>query len=354
MKIPYYIFSTGYLHRKHNTLHLEPKKSIDTLYGDKEHAASVMTEQNERSFLPREYLPVHQVESLYCFGETAFSSPVLRLMGREGIPVHFFDFYGMYYGSFYSRESDQSAPVVLSQARHYLDVQRRLKMVRTLVGASLNNMDRLLDCYDTEQCNLTRQRMHIKEMQSDVGAATSIKRIGGAEGFARRCYYAAMKKIVDPVRFEGRVVRPPDCLINALLSFGYALLYTQLTSEAFRAGLSPFISFVHEPRERRCSLSLDLADIFKPLMVDRLVIDLVRQGAITEHTHAQRRNDGVYLTLEGTKIFAARYDQWLRNTLHHPRYKRSVSLRALLRLECTHLAAYIHQGTPYEPCTLWR
>lgn len=353
MKIPYYIFSTGYLHRKQNTFHIEPKETIDDFYAEKEETACVLPEQQEQAFQPKNYLPVHQVEALYCYGETAFSSPALRLAGKEGIPVHFFDFYGKYYGSFFSRESASDAPLVLLQAQHYLNEQLRLKLVTAIVGASVYNMDQLLHYYDSAQCNLTYQRVRIQEMHAEVTTATGLKRIGGAEGFARRCYYAAIKKILAPIPFEGRVVRPPDSLVNAMLSFGYAMLYTQLCSELFRAGLSPYLSVVHEPRERRFSLALDLADIFKPLFVDRLVLKLLQQGVITEQQHSVRQDGGVYLTKEGTQLLTMHYDQEMKHTIYHPRYKRAVSFRTLLRLECLHLAGYLRDGIRYEPCTLW-
>lgn len=353
MKTPYYLFSTSYLQRKQNTLHLQSCVDIDALYEKKEEQAGELLAENERVFSPKSYLPVQQVESLYCFGETAFSSPALRLLGREGIPVHFFDFYGKFYGSFYSRETEASAPVILQQAVHYTTPALRLKLVSAIVQASLRAMNRLLQEYDTNELPLTAQRVRIEEMQQEVQTATGIKRIGGAEGFARRCYYEGLRKILHPIPFASRIVRPPDSPVNALLSYGYALLYAQLCSELFRSGLSPVISYVHEPRERRFSLALDLADIFKPLVIDRLVLRLLKKGILNTQQHFEQREGGVYCTKEGTMLFTKQWEEYRKQTLYHPRYKRNVSLLTLLRLECLHLALYLKNKQPYQPCSLW-
>ena len=94
----------------------------------------------------------------------------------------------------------------------------------------------------------------------------------GVEGNIRKQYYAAWNIIINQeISFEKRVMHPPDNMINSLISFVNTLIYTKVLGELYRTQLNPTISYLHEPGERRFSLSLDLAEVFKPLIGDRLI-----------------------------------------------------------------------------------
>ncbi len=99
--------------------------------------------------------------------------------------------------------------------------------------------------------------------------------------------------------FEKREKHPPSNPMNALISFGNSLLYTTILSECYRTQLNPTISYLHEPRERRFSLCLDLSEIFKPLIVDPIIFRLINTGVITTGDFDQDLN-GCYLN-EGRK-----------------------------------------------------
>ena len=105
----------------------------------------------------------------------------------------------------------------------------------------------------------------------------------GVEGNIRRRYYAAWNVIVNQeIKFEKRVMHPPDNMINSLISFVNTLIYTKVLSEIYHTQLNPTISYLHEPGVRRFSLSLDIAEVFKPLIGDRLIFSLLNRKQITE------------------------------------------------------------------------
>ncbi|MDV7402691.1 CRISPR-associated endonuclease Cas1, partial [Arthrospira platensis SPKY1] len=87
----------------------------------------------------------------------------------------------------------------------------------------------------------------------------------------------AFEQIIQDFRMEGRSKRPPKNEVNALLSFGNMLCYTQCLKQIYHTQLNPTISFLHEPGYRRYSLALDLAELFKPILVDRLVFTLLNK-----------------------------------------------------------------------------
>ena len=112
-------------------------------------------------------------------------------------------------------------------------------------------------------------------------AQGEVNSLRGIEGEMRERYYAAWPLILSGEwDFTRRVRRPPDNEINALISFGNSFLYTICLSEIYRTQLTPTISYLHKPGARRFPLSLDLSEIFKPILVDRLIFTLLNRGPL--------------------------------------------------------------------------
>ncbi|PZX05810.1 CRISPR-associated endonuclease Cas1 [Psychrobacillus insolitus] len=123
------------------------------------------------------------------------------------------------------------------------------------------------------------------KMKKMVPTADSIQMLMGIEGKARAYYYQGFNGIIknEDFLFKKREKRPPSDPINALISFGNSLMYTAVLSEIYKTQLSPTISFLHEPASRRFSLSLDIAEIFKPLIMDNLIFSLINNRTIRIH-----------------------------------------------------------------------
>jgi CRISPR-associated protein Cas1 len=176
----------------------------------------------------------------------------------------------------------------------------------------------------------------------------------GLEGTMRATYYQAWPLIFSApwAEFEKRVRRPPDNPINALISFSNSLCYTLALSEIYRTPLSPLISFLHEPGARRFSLSLDIAEIFKPILCDRILFKLVNNGELRPQ-HFDDKLNFCYLKEEGRKIFLKEWDERLKQTIEHRNLGRKVSYRRLMRLECYKLQKHLLGIETYEPFKIW-
>lgn len=148
-----------------------------------------------------------------------------------------------------------------------------------------------------------------------------------------------------------REIRPPTTELNALISFGNSLLYVSALSEIYHTYLHPSISFLHEPAERRFSLSLDIADIFKPLIVGRVIFKLVNNNMISEKDF--ERDVGVMLNDRGKQLFLKEYQNKLDTTIKHPKIKRKVSYKYLMRLEAYKLIKHVLGDQEYESFKAW-
>ena len=327
----YYIFKSGRVRRKDNTIYIE-------------------TEEGNKP------IPIEDVDSFYLFGELDLNTKFLNFLSQRNVPAHVFNYYGFYAGSFYPREYLNSGFLLVNQVEHYIDSRKRLAIARCISSAASHNILLNLAYYESrakEADEVGAIRSEIEEIASRIGEAKDVAELMGIEGNIRERYYAAWPAILgSEVDFEKRVRRPPDNLINALISFGNSMMYASVLSEIYHTQLNPTISYLHEPGERRFSLALDLAEIFKPLIVDRLIFALINTRQIKPE-HADKQLNYCYLKEEARKLFVAAYEEKLQTTIRHRRLKRSVSYRHLIRLECYRLIKHLTNVEPYEPFKAW-
>ena len=180
-----------------------------------------------------------------------------------------------------------------------------------------------------------------------------INQLRGLEGKMRVTYYRAWRHIInEDWAFDRRVRRPPDNEVNALISFGNGVCYTACLGELYRTQLTPTISYLHEPGARRFSLSLDMSEIFKPLLVDRAIFRLINTGQL-KPAHFDRSLDGCYLTDAGKKLFLGALEERMNATIKHRRLGRHVSYRHLIRLECYKLIRHLTGIEDYRAFRAW-
>lgn len=246
----YYILSEGILKRKENTIYFVSEKG-------------------------KKPIPINKVYSIYAYGQITFSSQVMSLLSKNGVPIHFFNYYGFYSGSYYPRETLLSGDLLVKQADYYLNIQKRLELAKLFVEGAANNILKVLAYYKIEN--------NIKETLSELNSTNKITEIMNIEGRIRSEYYSKFDEILpDDFKMEGRSRQPPKNMINSLISFGNSMMYSTVLTELYNTQLNPTISYLHEPSERRFSLSLDLSEIFKPIFVDRLIFYMVNKRMLSK------------------------------------------------------------------------
>ena len=156
----------------------------------------------------------------------------------------------------------------------------------------------------------------------------------------------------DDFVMNKRVKRPPDNAINALISFGNTLLYTKTISAIYQTHLDQRISFLHEPSEGRFSLSLDISEVFKPVIVYRTIFDLVNNRKLQVEKHFDKNFNYCILNEDGRKIFVQAFEDRMESVFTHPVLKRKVSYRTALKLDCYKLIKSILEGKDFVPFSL--
>ena len=149
-----------------------------------------------------------------------------------------------------------------------------------------------------------------------------------------------------------RVKRPPDNPINALISFGNTLLYTKTISAIYRTHLDQRISFLHSPSEGRFSLSLDISEVFKPVIVYKTIFDLVNNKKLNVNKHFDKRVNYCILNEEGKKIFIESFEKRIETVFQHGKLKRKISYRTAIKLDCYKLIKNILENKEFEPFSI--
>jgi len=291
-------------------------------------------------------LPVNKIEDIYAYGKVSLTSQVISYFSQKGIVVHFFNKYGFYEASLYPREKYVSGTVLVKQAAHYLDMDKRLNLARKFVYGASGNIVRNLRRWKTEA-------HEIEELREKIWDQNSIPKLMEIEGKIRELYYARIDEIVpEDFRMVRRERQPPSNKMNALVSFGNSLMYSTVLSEIYNTQLNPTISYLHEPLERRFSLSLDIAEIFKPIIVDRIIMKLVRKNMLGESDFRKDLN-AVLLTDAGRRKFIKEYNDRLNTTIMHRKLGKKVSFRRLIRIECYKLIKHLIGAEEYRPLIAW-
>ena len=319
-----YIFSSGRLERKENTLVLN-------------------SEEGKR------VIPITTVSDIKVFGEVDLNKRLLEFLTQNRIAVHFFNHYGYYVGSYYPREYTNSGLITLKQAEHYLDEGKRLYLAKSFVAGAIINILKNLEYYNRRKGNLKENIEKIGNSLSELEKANTVQELMSVEGDVRKEYYSAFNKILENVEFfiDKRTKRPPENPINALISFGNSLLYTTILSEIYHTHLDPRIGYLHETNQRSFSLNLDIAEIFKPVIVDRVIFSLVNRKQI-QLKHFEKSLNYSYLTDKGKQIFITEFEEKLKTTLKYKNLGK-VSYKKLIRLECYKLYKHFLGEETYTP-----
>ena len=336
-------------------LALEPETLLDDGEAGAQDAAR---DESDRESEPvrvgeRRVIPIEDVDALWVFRELELNARVINFLAQHKVPVHFFNYYGFYSGSFYPREYLNAGYLLVEQVRHYTNKRLRLAIAREFIHSALHNILRNLRYYGTRGLDLEAETQGVQVEMLRLAEVESVDELMGCEGRARSSYYQGFSKILrERAEFTKRVRRPPDNPVNALISFTNGLVYAATLTQIYRTQLNPTISFLHEPGARRFSLALDLSEIFKPILADRLIFKIINNRQLSERDFAQDLNC-CYLKESGRKTILKEWDGRLQTTIEHRRLRRKVSYERLIRLECYKLVKHVTDVEPYAGFRAW-
>jgi CRISPR-associated protein Cas1 len=338
MKKTYYLFNPGQLERKDNTLKFTP---------------IVEDGNGEEAVGQPRYLPVEDINEFYVFGSLRANSSLFNFLGQKDIAVHFFDYYENYTGSFMPKDALLSGKMLLAQTSAYQNKKKRLVIAQKFIEAAAYNMIKNLQYYNRRGKDMEDVIDIIKGYAARLSQTDSVQELMGTEGMIRQTYYDAFNLILNDFEMGNRTKQPPRNEVNALISFGNMMCYTLCLRAIHQTQLNPTISFLHTPGERRYSLALDVAEVFKPVIIDRVIFKVLNKKEIQEK-HFDKKLNRCLLNQAGKKIFVKAIEDKLLETIKHRTLNRNVSYRHLMKLECYKLAKHLLDIEEYKPKRCFR
>jgi len=271
-------------------------------------------------------------------------------MSQKEILIHFFNYYGYYVGTYYPREHLNSGYMTLKQAEHYLDNEKRIILAKKFIEGSAKNILNVIRYYKNRGKNLEEIEKQIIDLMNSIDLHNNTESLMAIEGNIRDIYYKGFDEIIDneDFKFEKRSRRPPQNYLNTLISFGNSLLYVLILSEIYKTHLDPRIGYLHSTNFRRFTLNLDVAEIFKPIIIDRVIFSLVGRNMLST-SDFEKDVEGVMLKEKGKKVFIQEFDNKLKTTVNHRELGRNVSYNRLIRMELYKLEKHLIGESEYFP-----
>lgn len=299
------------------------------------------------------YIPIENTKEIYCLSEVTVNSKLLDFLSHNNIIVHFFNYYGGYTGTFYPRACYNSGKLLVKQVEAYNT--KRIIIAKKIVIAIGKNIHEVLYHYYKHNKKEVKETIDWirNEFYTNLEKTSSINQVLQVEGELWDKFYRDFKYILpDDFIMNKRVKRPPDNPINALISFGNSLLYAKTITALYHTHLDQRISFLHEPSEGRFSLSLDISEPFKPVLVFKTIFDLVNNRKIKVSKHFDKKLNYCLLNDEGRKLFISEFEERMEKVFLHPKLKRKVTYRTAIKLDCYKLIKFILEDKDFFPFSL--
>lgn len=325
----YHVFSDGRIERTDDTVR-------------------VITEDDESK-----YLPIENAEAVFLHGQIDFNTRFVSFLDDNGVAAHVFGWKDYYAGSIMPDRGQTSGRTLVEQVRAYDDDAHRRGLAAEFVAGSIHNMRTNVVYYDGRKGDLGTVIRDLDSARDAVEETSPVDELLGIEATARKAYYRSFDQILGgDFSFEGRQYNPPPNEINSLISFGNSLVYANCVSGIRATALDPAVSYLHEPGERRYSLSLDIADLFKPVLADRVMFRLLNRGQLSDDDFRSELGSCL-LSESGRKIYTKEFEETLERTIDHPDLNRKVSYQYLLRLEAYKLKKHLLTGETYDAFRRW-
>jgi CRISPR-associated protein Cas1 len=281
-------------------------------------------------------IPAEVVRHVVLLWDGTLTTKFIQLCGRDGIRISFIDYYGWYKGSFEPINAPASGQIKLLQAKHILDSQKRMPIAREMIRAAMDNSLANLRYHayrgKEELKPIIDKILNNRERLSDCLTAEEIM---GWEGLSRAEYLQSWGRIDERLNFGMRKKRPPNNPINCLISYLNGMTYSCVRHEMSKTFLDPTLSFLHAPSENRNSLSLDIAEPFKPLITDRLIWKMVRREELQSSWFDSSQEGICMLNRDGRRAVVERF------TTHIDDGGHEMSLRTMIRRECMALQRHL-------------
>ncbi|WP_147590226.1 type I-B CRISPR-associated endonuclease Cas1b [Thomasclavelia saccharogumia] len=296
-------------------------------------------------------IPAEVTEHINIYSQTIFSSNFFKTLNQHNIRVSLFDQYDHYIGSFMPINYHKSASILIKQVENYINKAKRLEIAKKIIDSGTTNIISNLKYYNKHNDDIQLDKIidDLKICKQEMKAAKTLEILLLQEARMRELYYSSYNIILSnpEFKFTKRTRRPPKDALNAMISFGNTIIYQKIANEIYKTKLDIRISYLHSAMRRYENLNLDISEIIKPILVDKVIFSLINKRIIDAKVHFEKRNNGVFLNKEGKYLFIDQLNKKLSSTITINNKK--VSYQEILQQEVLKLLRYFKYDEEYEP-----
>jgi CRISPR-associated protein Cas1 len=308
-------------------------------------------------------IPVHNLESVVCFGYLGASPALMGFCAEKGIGLCFLS----PYGKFLARVSGGVHGNVLLRKKQFCisDIENDCVSIaiNCITGKLINSrvvIERGIRDH-AEQVDvdaLKKASEYIKSSSIRLQSCNTLDEIRGIEGDCAKTYFGVFNELIlqqkDDFFMQGRNKRPPKDNLNAMLSFLYTLLAHDIQSALETVGLDPYVGFLHRDRPGRASLALDIMEEFRAFLVDRMVLSLINRKQIMAKGFTAKESGGVMMDKDTRKDILTAWQKRKQEEITHPFLNEKISIGLLPYVQALLLARYLRGDIDAYPPFLWK
>ena len=301
--------------------------------------------------------PIHIFRQIVLFNYMGVSPGAMKLCMENNIPITFFTPYGKYcgrvvgstYGNIYNRKKQYE----LSNSDKSLDFVKNIIYAKAynsrkvLIRAKLDNKEKI----NTSKLEHTID--YIKNQMKEIVRSDNKDSIRGIEGNIAREYFSALDELILKQRKDFYMVerskRPPMDRFNALLSFMYSIFTNEITAALEGVGVDPYAGFFHTDRSGRCSMSLDIIEEFRSIIIDKFCLSLINYGRLNKNHFIVKENGATLLNEKGRDIVLEHWNKREHEKVQHYYIEKKVEVGLLPHIQAQLLNSYIRGDIPSYP-----
>ena len=323
----------------------------------------------------KKLIPLFKIEEVIVLGDITLTTPALTSLLEAQISITYLSKHARYLGNL-SPSLTKNSLLRLAQHAHHTNPVHRHTLARYFVLGKLRNMKTILMRYQRSQPELaltshieslkrilqTVEEMNAEEPEENTGtdevshsytpgndgspAGSRMNGLGsllGCEGAGSAAYFGVFNQLIKcdwPHGFIKRTRRPPTDPVNAMLSYGYVILTSQIVSILASVGFDPYIGYLHSSRYGKPALALDLLEEFRPVIVDSVVLNLLNNRQLGPEDFRQELNS-YQMTDQTKRLFLQKFEERMQETITHPTFGYKVSYRRCIELQCRLLGKYL-------------
>ncbi len=308
------------------------------------------------------HLPLHNIENILCFGYAGASPALMASCAERNIGIAFLS----PYGRFLARVIGRTKGNVLLRKRQYLlseDNEASVELGSSFLIGKIYNSRKVIERATRDHAlvvdvgELNEASLSLKVLVRSLKDCRNINDLMGFEGNAARVYFGVFNHFIlhqkQSFFFTERSRRPPLDNLNALLSFFYTILASEVLSALESVGLDPYVGFLHQDRPGRPSLALDLMEELRPIFADRLALTLINRKQIHPDGFIQKESGGIIMNDITKKTVLTAWQEKKKEEIMHPFLREKIEFGLIPYVQALLLARHIRGDLDAYPPYFW-